>query len=317
MKEKTIFKTIAKYDVIVIARHIGPDPDAVSSQMALKDSIKLTFPKKRVYAVGVGVSRFKYLGELDRLEENLSDALLIVLDVPNISRIDGVTFSNFKNVIKIDHHPFEDKMGIEYIDENASSTAELVAKIIFNTKLRMNTEIASKLYIGLVSDSDRFLIPTTNARTFEIASKLIKDYNLDLRNLYNKLYERPLCDHRFQAFITLNMTITENGLGYMIITDDIIKKFKVDGSTASNLVNNFNYIKEVKAWILVSYDEKQEMYRANIRSRGPVINETASKFNGGGHKYASGARIKSIEEVNNLIAALDEVCKDYNPMSNS
>ena len=42
MKEKSIFKTISKYQNIVIARHIGPDPDAVASQMALKDAIKLT-----------------------------------------------------------------------------------------------------------------------------------------------------------------------------------------------------------------------------------------------------------------------------------
>ena len=57
---KKIFKLIKKYDEIVLARHIGPDPDAVASQIALRDSIKLTFPNKRVYAVGAGVSKFKY-----------------------------------------------------------------------------------------------------------------------------------------------------------------------------------------------------------------------------------------------------------------
>ena len=57
---KKIFKLLKKYDEIVLARHIGPDPDAVASQIALRDSIKLTFPNKRVYAVGAGVSKFKY-----------------------------------------------------------------------------------------------------------------------------------------------------------------------------------------------------------------------------------------------------------------
>ena len=44
--ENKIYKLISKYDNIVIARHVGPDPDAVASQIALRDSIKLTFPKK-------------------------------------------------------------------------------------------------------------------------------------------------------------------------------------------------------------------------------------------------------------------------------
>ncbi len=58
---KHIYKTIKKYDTIVIARHVGVDPDAMASQIALRDSIKLTFPKKNVYAIGTGTSRFSYI----------------------------------------------------------------------------------------------------------------------------------------------------------------------------------------------------------------------------------------------------------------
>ena len=53
-----IYKTIKKYNTIVIARHIGVDPDALASQLALKESILLTFPKKKVYAVGNGSVKF-------------------------------------------------------------------------------------------------------------------------------------------------------------------------------------------------------------------------------------------------------------------
>ena len=68
MKEmyKKVFKIIKKYNNIVLARHISPDPDAIASQIALRDSIKLTFPEKNVYAVGAGVHKFKYLGTLDK-----------------------------------------------------------------------------------------------------------------------------------------------------------------------------------------------------------------------------------------------------------
>ena len=70
-------------------------------------------------------------------------------------------------------------------------------------------------------------------------------------------------------------------------------------------------IKEIIAWSFVSYDEKQELYKVNIRSRGPVINEIAQQFNGGGHKFASGARIKNVDDIDRLFKALDDACKTY------
>ncbi len=310
---KKIYKEIKDYDTIVIARHIGPDPDAIGSQIALRDSIKLTFPKKKVYAVGNPVSRFKFFGSLDKIDESaLEKPLLIVLDLPNISRLDGVNFEKYHSVIKIDHHPIEDKMGeIEYTNDAASSTCELIIELINNTNLRMNKEIAANLFIGVISDSDRFLIPTTSSYTFKEIGNLVEKYRLDLKELYSYLYERALSEVRFQSYITLNMSITENGFGYIKLNNDIIKEYGVDSSSASNMVNNFNYIKEIYAWAFVSYDERQEIYKVNIRSRGPIINKIAMKYHGGGHKYASGARITNIEEVDLLFQELDLVCKEY------
>ena len=204
---------------------------------------------------------------------------------------------------------------LEYIKETASSTCELILELINNTSLKMNYEIAANLFIGIVADSDRFLVPSTSSDTFLQVGNLIKKYNLDLRQLYNNLYERPLAEARFQSYITLNMTVTENGFGYIKLSDEVIKEYKVDASSASNMVNNFNYIKEIKAWAFVSYDERQEMYKVNIRSRGPVINEVALKFNGGGHKFASGARLKDPDDVDLLFKALDDVCREYNNLT--
>ena len=68
-KFKNIYRKIKQYNTIVIARHASPDPDAVASQIALRDSIRLTFPKKNVYAVGVSVAKFKMYGTLDKIDE--------------------------------------------------------------------------------------------------------------------------------------------------------------------------------------------------------------------------------------------------------
>ena len=97
----------------------------------------------------------------------------------------------------------------------------------------------------------------------------------------------------------------------MKITDEILKKYNVDAATAGNMVNNFNYINEVYAWAIFSEDKNNDVIRGSIRSRGPIINEAAAHFGGGGHIFASGVRLKTDEDTDNLIKELDEVCKTY------
>ena len=77
---------------------------------------------------------------------------------------------------------------------------------------------------------------------------------------------------------------------------------------------HFNYIEEVLVWAFFSVDKANDVIRGSIRSRGPIINEVASSFGGGGHIYASGVRIKDISDVDALVTALDNVCKEYKDM---
>src|SRR5574344_1907054 len=156
---KKIYKKIKKYDTIVIARHIGPDPDALGSSIALRDIILNTFPKKKVYTIGTPASRFRFLGVLDKLPEEIDDdTLLIVTDTPDKRRVDGVDTSLFKHTIKIDHHPFVEQFcDIEWIDDTASSASQLIMELVFKTNLKLTKEAAEKLYVGLVSDTNRFL----------------------------------------------------------------------------------------------------------------------------------------------------------------
>ena len=313
MVMKQIIKKIKEYDNIVIARHIGPDPDALASEIALRDSIKLTFPKKHVYAVGNSVSKFRYFGELDRIDDkSLDRPLLIILDVPNKQRIDGINYDVYDYVIRIDHHPnVEELANLEMVNDSASSTCELICELIYNTKLKMDVSIASNLFLGIVADSDRFLLSYTTPNTFKVVTRLIEEYNLDIGSLYKELYTRPINEVKFQSYITLNMVITENNFGYIKLDKKVMDEFKVDSSAASNMINNFNFIKELYAWAFSSYDEKNDIYKINIRSRGPIINTVAQKYNGGGHIFASGARIKDESDVDNLFIELDETTKEY------
>lgn len=308
-----IYRKIKKYNTIVIARHVGADPDALASQIALRDSIKKTFPKKNVYAIGYPASKFKYLGNLDKFQESMyENSLLIVTDTPDKKRIDGADPDRFEYSIKIDHHPFIEKTcKLELIDDTASSASQLVIELIFKSGLKLDKNIAGKLYIGLVADTNRFLFSYTTDKTFSLVSKLVNKTNLNFGPLYDNLYMRPLKEARFQGYITEHMTITEHGLGYILLDEKTLTDFDVDAATAGNMVNNFNYIDEIVAWVVFSYDKSNDTIRGSIRSRGPIINEVASHFNGGGHIFASGVRLKTNEEVDALVQELDEVCDKY------
>lgn len=310
---KKIYKLIKKYDSIVIARHVGPDPDALGSQLALKESILTTFPNKKVYAVGHPASRFKYLGELDGIsEEIMSKSLLIVTDTPNKCRVDGFICSPACS-IKIDHHPFvEEFCDVEWIDDSSCSAAQMILELIFNTDLKLNSSIAGKIYTGIIADTNRFMFSYTSSKTFSLVSKLMRETNFDFVSTYNDLYLRPIKEVKFEGYIVNNMTVTENGFGYLKITQEMLDLFGVDAATAGNMVNNFNYIDEILAWAVFTVDNNNGgTIRGNIRSRGPVINEVAASYGGGGHKLASGVRLKSFDEVDNIVADLDKVCADF------
>ena len=311
---KKIYRQIKKYDTIILARHVGADPDALGSQLGLKAVIEATFPQKKVYAVGYPASKFKYLGSLDKFSEDLyNNSLLIVTDTPDLKRVDGVDPSRFKSSIKIDHHPFVEKFcDIELIDDTASSASQLIIELVFNTKLKMSNEAAEKLYIGLVSDTNRFLFSYTTAKTFDLVSKLIDETKLDFTTLYEKLYLRPVREVRFEGYIANNLKITDNGVGYIMLDDSILSEYGVDAATAGNMVNNFNYIEEIFVWAVFSNDTANGNIRGSIRSRGPIINKVAAQFGGGGHIFASGVRLPDTNAVEQLVEELDNACKEYN-----
>ena len=309
---KKIYKKIEEFDTIVIARHIGVDPDALASQLALRDSIKLTFPNKKVMAIGTGSAKFFHIGRLDRLEK-VNNALLIVVDTPDKRRVDSVDFSQFAYTIKIDHHPFvEEFCDIEYIEDTASSACEIIMNLILNTDLQCESSIASTLYLGLTSDSNRFLFDSCTSKTFGLVSIFLDRYNFELSEVYRKLYMRPMNEVRLEGYIALNMNVTKNGLGYIQITDEVIKQFEVDSASAGNMVNNFNFINEMLVWATLTEDIKNDQIRVSIRSRGPEINQLAEKFNGGGHKFASGVKLKNFDEAMLLMKELDKLLEEYN-----
>lgn len=310
-----IYKQIKKYDTIVLARHIGVDPDAMSSQIALRDSIRLTFPSKKVYALGNGSSKFGYIGTLDKYEDH-KHALLIVLDTPNLSRVDLPTMDIYDYKIKIDHHQFIEKFcDIELIDTGATSASQIVLQLINHTNLKMNDKIARTIFIGTMSDTNRFLY-NPSPKVFKEISDMVNKYKFDIEESLNSLYSRPMNEVKLEGYIAQNLVVNENKFGYIILTNEDITRLNVDSASAGNIINNFSGIEELETWAFVTEDVKNDIIRISIRSRGPIVNKVAENYNGGGHKLASGVRVKTMEEAKAVLKDLNEVCILYNKEKN-
>lgn len=309
---KIIYNEIKKYKKIYIARHIGPDPDAFGSQMSLKETILESFPDKEVYAVGCTVAKFKYFGKVDKVSSfDYENSLLIILDTPDYKRVDIDNVEKFKNIVKIDHHPQVDiKANVDLTDVSASSASELIYMLIKETRLKMNANIAKNIYYGIISDTNRFLY-NASYKTLDIVSDLLKKYKLKVPELNNELYKRPLSEIRVMGHIASTLKVDKNGFAYIELDEELLTSLGSDVSAPSNMINDFNNVNEITVWTFITYDRKNEIYKVNIRSNGPEINKIAAKYNGGGHKLASGVRTQNKEDVDLLIKDLQTLCREY------
>lgn len=309
-----VLELIKKYKRIIIARHIGADPDALGSTFALKKIINYNFPEKEVHVAGAPVSKFKFFGSHDKITDDMyEDALLIALDIPDIKRLDGVNYSKFKDVIKIDHHPEIDKFSdVEIVDINASSASELIARWCYECNLKMPKEAAENIFMGIITDTNRFLFGANKKETYEIVLDLIEKEHIKPNVLYEMIYKRTMEEVRLEGFISLNMKVTKNGLGYVKITKDDLKGFNLDSASVGSIMNNYNFVHGLICWVVFSEDVKNNVIRTSARSRGVKINKLFEQYNGGGHVYACGAKLNDFKEADEVIEKLDKLCEEYN-----
>ncbi|MEG2621073.1 MAG: bifunctional oligoribonuclease/PAP phosphatase NrnA [Bacilli bacterium] len=311
--EKKILGLIKKYKKIIIARHVGGDPDALGSTFALKEIILKNFPNKEVYVVGASIARFKMFGHHDKItDDTCVNSLLITLDIPDVRRIDGIDINKFKDIVKIDHHPEIDKFSdVKLIDETASSASEIVARWCYKCNLKMPKAAAENIFMGIVADTNRFLFQGTTSSTYKLVGRLIDETKINTSELYGQLYSKPMSEVRLEGYISQNMIVTKNKVGYIKILDSTLKEFKVDSASVGSIMNDYNYIDELLCWVIFTEDLKMEVIRTSARSRGPIINKMFEQYNGGGHIYACGAKLKSFNEADEIVDKLNDLCEEY------
>jgi phosphoesterase RecJ-like protein len=190
---KEFKKIIEEYNSIVIYRHQMPDGDAFGSQFGLKEIILENYPEKLVYAAGKDSN---YLNKKlfptpdDITLEIIKKSLVIVVDTANIERIDG-NIEHAKYLIKIDHHPNNDKYGnLIIVDKLFASCSELITTIANDLNFKINQLAAKYLYTGMITDTGRFMYSSVTENSMIMAGLLIGT-NFKPQQIYDELYVRP------------------------------------------------------------------------------------------------------------------------------
>lgn len=312
--KRKILDKIKEYDRIIIARHIRPDGDAVGSTQGLKRILSLTFPQKEVYLINEDYGEYTaFLGKEDDPlpDEAYREALMIAVDTATADRISNKKYTLAKEIVKIDHHvdiqPFGD---LSWVEEDRAAAAEMIADfyLTFPDELKIDSEAATCIYAGIVTDSGRFRYGP-QGQTLRCAAAML-DIGVDTETLYSRLYLEDFAYLKFRSTLCNKMKMTENGVAYIYVDRAMQEKFHLTREEASESVSALANIKGCLIWIAF-IDNADESIRVRLRSRFVTVNKLAEKYHGGGHACAAGATAYSRAEMRALIRDADALLGDY------
>ena len=314
---ETILQKIKEYHRIFIFRHVRNDGDCVGATKGLKRILQLTWPEKEILLIDADTAKYlEFMGPEDEpvADELYADALGIVIDTASENRISNKKYTLCKELIKIDHHiPLESYGDLMWVEEERSSACEMIVDFYatFRDELKIDSEAATHLYTGMVTDSGRFKYDGVSGETLRNAAILL-DVGVDTQTLFARLYLEAFEYLKFKAQIYQRMQITENGVAYIYIDKAMQEEFNLTLEQASACVGTLDSIRGCICWmVFIDNGDEAGTIRVRLRSRFMHINPVAEKYRGGGHACACGATVYSVEEMNALLADADALTKQY------
>ena len=306
-----LFKKIQDFDKISIFFHQLPDLDALGSAFGLKTILKLNFANKDVKVIGFKdvindqkINTFLEIEPDDHDDLWIKESLGIIVDTANDARVFSQLHHLCKDVVRFDHHPLTEKLGsVEWVDDQYSSTCEMVVDFAKSLDLKVNEQALNYLYFGLLTDTNRFMYPSVSARTYELVAWML-NHGLNRSLVHNDLYLRSLEDAKKDALLFDMIHVNEYGVASLFLDQSQNKRF--NQKTFSDKVSLMAGYKEIKIWTILYYDEINNQWKGSIRSRDYIVNDVAQTFNGGGHKLAAGFKLENPDQFKLVIEALNQ-----------
>ena len=285
----------------LLTTHEAPDGDALGSLLAMhhileqlgKDSVMFLAAKEFPLPV-----EYRFLPLTDVFHEppaDVVDRVLVFLDCGNIERMPvGFLSREGAKVINIDHHHDNTRFGaINLVATSASCTAEIVLEIAKRLGATLTPEIASALYVALVTDTGRFMYENTGAAAHRMAAELI-EAGVNVNDIYRRLYERvPIEKLRLVARALENVERYEDGR--LAVTYIGAEDYRATGATEVLTEGIVDYLRAlegaaVAAVIRDKTDGGNATRKVSLRSTDGAVDVSAIArvHGGGGHRRAAG-----------------------------
>jgi phosphoesterase RecJ-like protein len=181
---------------LIVATHENPDGDALGSLVAMQlilealgkdsepfiDERELPLPREYRFLSIDGVATAPPV--------DLEQRTALFLDCGNLERNPAEAFRRpGMHIVNIDHHHDNTRFGtVNLVDPGASCTAEIVWDLMHGLGVHPTVDIAEALYVGLITDTGRFMYENTSARSHLMAAELI-DAGVDVQDIYSRVYE--------------------------------------------------------------------------------------------------------------------------------
>ncbi len=280
----------------VLSSHARPDGDSIGSQLAMAYALKAL--GKEATAVNADLAPpplLQFPGVADiRIAPDVPgdfDAA-IIMECGDLSRT-GVKGLERFFVINIDHHPGNSAYGqINWFDASAAACGEMVFDLVRALGVPFTTEIATHIYLAILTDTGSFHYSSISPRTFDI-SKQCLEAGVDPVRVARHVYDSNNMG-RLKLFgsVLSAMQIDQTGRIAIVYLDH--EMARAAGGTyedTEGLINLPLTVKEIQAVVFFKQSEGDE-YRVSMRSKGEIdIGAIAKQFGGGGHKNAAGCTV--------------------------
>jgi bifunctional oligoribonuclease and PAP phosphatase NrnA len=285
----------------LLTAHEGPDGDALGSLLAMhhvlrqlgKDSVMFLHAKEFPLPVEY---RFLPLEEVfHEPPADVVDRTLVFLDCGNIDRM-PVEFlrRDGARVVNIDHHHDNTRFGsVNLVDTEASCTAEIVLDVAKRLGADITPEIASALYVGLVTDTGKFMYENTGPAAHRMAAELI-EAGVDVDDTYRRLYERVPIE-KLRLIARALEKIERHDEGRFAVTYTSAGDYEATGAGEVLTEGIIDFVRAlegtaVAAVIRDKTDGGRSARKVSLRSTDGTVDVSAIAriHGGGGHRRAAG-----------------------------
>ena len=326
---KDLKSLLASPKKIVIVPHKNPDGDAIGSTVALYNFLKSKQHDAVVIAPNDYPEFLKWVpGQEDVLifEKNTEKATQLISDAEVIFTLDFNHFSRTgmmeevlakteTTYVMIDHHQQPDNYAkFTYSDVSCSSTCEMVYNFIemLDETDKISPEIASALYLGIMTDTGSFRFSSTTSKTHRVIANLIdkgaKNANIHQDTFDNSSYERM----QLLGVALNNMKVfSEYKTAYITLSQEELDKHNFKKGDTEGFVNYSLGIKGIIFAAIFIENKADKIIKISLRSKGDFdVNQFARKhFEGGGHINAAGG--KSDLNLKETTQKFEQLLADY------